>query len=558
MKRFLIAGLLACVVLSLPVRGEEGNSAVTVYVNAKAYTADARDRVVSAFAVGGGRFIKVGRRADMAGYERAGARVVDLHGAFVTPGLADGHFHGTGGGDNLSVADARSMEQLIATLRAAAADAPTDRPLLTNSDWHEAQFKEQRKPTTADLDQASLTVPIVVVRGGHSIFLNSAALRKYNITVNTTVPAGGSIERGPDGALTGELVDAAKQLVPLPKQKPLAEQDLIETQRRMNAFGVTAVRVPGSFRKGSIVDLYALAQGMEQEGKLTLRYTMLRPGPGVSDSSFETLQQGPQQNAGDEWVRIGGVKLWIDGGFEGAHFSEPYAEPYGKKGKFYGFAMMSPQKSRADVIRLNREGWRVAIHAAGDEGINQALAAMEAADAEKPIKGKHWSIEHGFIITPNEMKRMKALDVAASLQDHQYLAGPTQEKMWGGARAERVSPARSYWNAGLLVVGGTDAPVIPDNPFWSMYYFASRGSMSGRIYGADEAIASRTRLIRMFTINFARLIDAAQARGSIEPGKLADFAVLDTDLLTAPLTKLRDTKALATYVGGRRVYEAVR
>lgn len=548
--------LFAVTIIAVPARGQE--PPVTVYVNARVYTADDDDRVVGAFAVKGDRFVKVGARADMAAYEKAGAKVVDLNGAFVVPGLTDAHFHGTGGGENVSLADVRSMPELIATLRAAAAKAPADRPLLTNGDWHEAQLKEERKPTVADLDKASTTVPIVMVRGGHSIFLNSAALRKYNITTVTPVPAGGSVERGPDGELTGELVDAAKQLVPLPKQKPLSEQDLIDTQRRMNAFGVTAVRVPGAFRRGSILDVYAMAQQMEKEGRLTLRYTLLRPGPGRSESTVEALKTGPQQNAGNEWVRIGGIKLFVDGGFEGAHFSEPYAEPYGKNGTYYGIAVTSPEQTREDVVRLNRNGWNVAIHAAGDEGINQALSAMEAANAETSIKGRHWSIEHGFIVTPDQIKRMKALGVAASLQDHQYLAGSTEEKMWGHARAERVTPAKDYWNAGLLVVGGTDAPVIPDNPFWSMYYFASRESMRGRVYGVDQAITSRTRLIRMFTINFARLIDAARVRGSIEPEKLADFAVLDTDLLTSPVAKIRHTKAIATYVGGRRVYEAAK
>lgn len=529
---------------------------VTVYVNAKAFTADGADKVADAFAVEGDHFVKVGKRADMAAYEKAGAKVVDLKGAFVVPGLTDNHFHGIGGGDDVALANVRTMDELVATLRTAAATASTDKPLLTNSDWHEAQLKEQRKPTWVDLDKASATVPIIVVRGGHSIFLNSAALKKYGISEATPVPDGGSIERGPDGKLTGELVDTAKRLVPMPAPTPLSEKELLDTQQKMNGFGVTAVRVPGSFRKGQIVDVYALAQKMEQAGTLSLRYTMLRPGPGFAGGTAEALKTGPQQDAGDEWVRVGGIKLMVDGGFEAAHFTQPYAEPFGKNGTYYGIAVVAPEKTKTDVMALNRDGWRVAIHAAGDKGIDQALTAMEAANAETPIKGKLWAIEHGFVITPAELKRMKALEVSASLQDHQYLAGPTEEKMWGRERADRVTPTKSYWDAGLLVSGGTDAPVIPENPFWAMYYFASRDSISGGVYGPAEAVTSRQRLIKMFTINFAKMIGAEKVRGSIEPGKLADFAVLDTDLLAAPVVKIRDAKALATYVGGKQVYAA--
>lgn len=555
MIRIRTALLLAASTLTAPATAREGN-AVTVYVNAKAFTADSADRVVDAFAVEGDHFVRVGTRADMAPYEKAGASLVDLHGAFVVPGLTDNHFHGIGGGDDVALVNVRTMDELVAALRTAAQSAPTDKPLLSNSDWHEAQLKEQRKPTWADLDKASTTVPIIVVRGGHSIFLNSVALKKYGITKATPVPPGGSIERGPDGELTGELVDNAKKLVPMPAPTPLSEKELIDTQTKMNSFGVTAVRVPGAFRKGQILDVYALAQKMEQAGTLSLRYTMLRPGPGFAGGTAEALKTGPQQDAGDEWVRIGGVKLMVDGGFEAARFTQPYAEPFGKNGTYYGIAVVPPEKTRADVMQLNRDGWRVAIHAAGDAGIDQALTAMEAASAEKPIKGKLWAIEHGFVINPAELKRMKALDVTASLQDHQYLAGPTEEKMWGRQRADRVTPAKSYWDAGLLVTGGTDAPVIPENPFWAMYYFASRDSISGGAYGPAEAITSRQRLIRMFTINYARMIGAEKVRGSIEPGKLADFAVIDTDLLTAPVAKIRDAAAVATYVGGRQVFAA--
>jgi predicted amidohydrolase YtcJ len=141
-----------------------------------------------------------------------------------------------------------------------------------------------------------------------------------------------------------------------------------------------------------------------------------------------------------------------------------------------------------------------------------------------------------------------------SAQDHLYLAAPALKKYWGMDLASEVTPVKTYLDAGLLVAGGTDSPVIPFNPFWELYHFASRDTISDGVYGADQKIVSRALLLRLDTINYARLIGEEDHRGSIEPGKLADFAVLTDDFLTVPVEKIANMKALATYVGGREVY----
>lgn len=527
-----------------------------VFVNGKVYTADGKDDVVQAFAIDGDKFAAIGSDAQIRKLAGPQTKVVDLKGQFVMPGLTDDHFHGVGGGDGVALADVRSMPELIERLRVAAAKAAPGEIVVSNSDWHEAQLDERRKPTIADLDQASATVPIVVARGGHSLFLNSAALAMFGVDENTPSPAGGSIERTPDGKMTGELVDKAKSFVTLPPEAPMTLDDLIHTQKVMNAYGATAVRVPGAFFGGTIPGALKMAEQLRDQGRLTLRYTLLRAGPGFAGvGTLEALKTGPQQGEGDEWARIDGVKMAVDGGFEGAHFSHPYAEPYGKNGTYSGIALETPEKTREDVIALNNMGWRVAVHAAGDEGVEQALEAFEAADAVKPIKGKRWSLEHAFLFRAGQLERIKKLDVAMSLQDHLYLAAPSMEKFWGRKWAEDVSPAKTYMDEGLLVAGGTDAPVVPPSPIWALYHFASRDTINAGVFGKDEAMP-RPQVLRMFTINYAKLIGAEDIRGSIEPGKLADFAVFDTDLLSGPVADIRDAKALATYVGGRLVYTA--
>src|SRR6185436_12814327 len=140
---------------------------------------------------------------------------------------------------------------------------------------------------------------------------------------------------------------------------------------------------------------------------------------------------GVRPDEGDEWVRNGGIKLLVDGGFEGGWMSEPYEEPFGKGGRYTGLNVVPLSEFTALVKEANRDGWRVATHAVGDAAIDEVLTAYEAADAEHSIKGRRWSIEHAFLPREEHFARMKALELAISVQDHLYFAGPSLVKMWG-------------------------------------------------------------------------------------------------------------------------------
>jgi predicted amidohydrolase YtcJ len=181
------------------------------------------------------------------------------------------------------------------------------------------------------------------------------------------------------------------------------------------------------------------------------------------------------------------------------------------------------------------------------------LAAYEAADRERSIRDRRWTIEHLFIGRPDHYPRIRALGVVVSAQDHLYLAAPSLANYWGRARAEQVTPVRTFLDEKLLVAGGTDSPVIPYNPFWSMYHFITRETISDGVYGANQRIG-REDALRIFTINNARLTFEENVKGSIEPGKLADLVVLSGDYLTVPEKQIESLKALATMVGGRFVY----
>jgi predicted amidohydrolase YtcJ len=196
----------------------------------------------------------------------------------------------------------------------------------------------------------------------------------------------------------------------------------------------------------------------------------------------------------------------------------------------------------------------VATHAVGDAAIDLVLGAYEKANAERAIAARRWAIEHAFIGRPDHLPRMRALGVAISAQHHLYLAGPSLVKYWGAGRAAITTPVKLYLDAGLPVSSGSDAPVVPYPPLWTLYHFVTRDTITGGILGADQRV-SRQQALRMATINNAYLTMEERRKGSLEPGKLADLVMLDVDPLTCSDTELRDARVLMTMVGGRIVHQ---
>ena len=211
----LMTAVLTCAAGAAPAQSPP--PADIVFINGNVFTADDGDHVVQGFAVKGDRFVAAGTDDDVRRYAGPQTRVIDLKGRFVSPGITDDHFHNEGGGSGVDLSHVRSLGELLTTVANAAAAAPADAVIVSNSDWHEAQLKEQRLPTAEEIEQAAPGKPVVLVRGGHEYILNSTALKKWNVTKDTPVPAGGQISRNEAGELTGELFDEAKALVSLPR-----------------------------------------------------------------------------------------------------------------------------------------------------------------------------------------------------------------------------------------------------------------------------------------------------------------------------------------------------
>jgi predicted amidohydrolase YtcJ len=549
--RRLVLAVSAAALVAGTVQSQSRLADVAI-VNAKIYTVDQAFSTAEAVAIANGKFIAVGTNGEIRGYTGPSTKVFDLGGKTVIPGLADDHLHNAGGGDGVDLSRTRSLSEVLAKIADAVKRAGPGEVVTTNADWHEAQLKEQRLPYRKDLDTVAAATPVVVVRGGHEYILNSAALKKWNITKNTPVPPGGQVSRDRDGELTGELVDRAKGLVRLPPPPKPDEAYFIAEHKKLNAAGLTSIRYPGASP-----EQYRILQQMRDKGILTIRVNQLMRS--FEADTVDKLKAAIEswkvrQDEGDEWLRVGGVKLGVDGGFEGGWMTKPYAGEFSQGGEFRGINTLSQQPYTEMVVELDRQGWRVATHAVGDAAIDEVLIGYEAANASKSIVGRRWSIEHGFIPRADQFPRMKKLGLVISAQNHLYLAGPSLVKMWGPDRAGWTTPMRTYLDQGFVVAGGTDSSVVPYPPLWVFYHFVTRNTISGGVLGRGQKITRREAL-EVETINNAYLTFDEKVKGSIEPGKLADLVVLPEDIMTCPDETIESMNVLLTMVGGKVVFQ---
>ena len=511
--------------------------------------------VVEGIAIRDERIVAVGSDADVRQYLGPETHVIELEGRSVIPGLTDNHFHGIGGGVGVDLSKARSLPEVLGAIVARAVDTPPGEVIITNSDWHEGQLVEQRLPYRDDLDLATRDHPVVVIRGGHEYVLNSTALAYWGIDEGTQAVEGGRIGRYTDGRLNGELVDRAKDLVRLPSEPARSraeiQDELVASYSILSSRGITSIRYPGASP-----DMYDMLATLREEGRLNVRVDFLYRGPrsGSPEALEEVIKEWVQPESNDFWLRVGGVKLGVDGGFEGGLMREPYEEPWGEAGTFHGLQTV-PREDFFETVRvLHSGGWRVATHAVGDAAIDLVLDAYEAADAEFPIAPARWVIEHGFIPRNDQFPRMRDLGLAVSAQDHLYLAAPSLIEYWGQERAAWTTPVRAYLDAGIPLSLGTDSPVVPYDPWWVLHHFTTRETISAGVVGADQRI-SREEALRSATEGYAYLTFSEQDRGSLGVGKLADFAVTAEDYFACEDPCLETMLIDITVVGGRIVWE---
>ncbi len=264
---------------------------------------------------------------------------------------------------------------------------------------------------------------------------------------------------------------------------------------------------------------------------------------------------------GDDWLRIGGFKFMADGGVEAAYLNDPYRIVEGEQNDpaYVGKLILPPggMDELRQMLEIAAErGWQVQVHVVGDAAIDAIVGVVAEVAAKHPIADRRWTMMHVFLPSEAALATMRRLNLRATVQDHPVKLGHNMIRYWGEERAARAIPVRSILAAGIPAGGGTDAPVVDWNPFESIWWMVTRRihAQGGiRVLGPDEAIG-REEALRLYTMGSAETCFMEAKTGSLEPGKLADIAVLTADPLTVPEDAIREIRACLTIVGGRVVH----
>ncbi len=544
--------------------------------NGKIVTVDEDFSIADAVAVSGDRIIAVGSSAKILPMAGAKTEQVDLQGRTLIPGLIDSHVHPVGAATyefDHEVPDVQTIDEALAYIKSRA-------ELLPEGDWIRVQqmfitrLQEQRFPTREELDRVAPLNP-VVYRTGPDLAVNSLALSLSGIDESYTLPpeSTGKIERDHDGKLNGIIRGASDVIKYKSSEAGPTDADrkrlLVELMRDYNSVGITSISDRNS--NDSAIGLY---EQLRDDGELSVRvfvYYGINPAedPDKIRESIETLAKHPLREYDNMlWVR--GVKVFLDGGMltGSAYMREPWgiSKIYSINDPEYRGTLKIDPERLYQVSRLVIEnGLQMTAHSVGDGAVENLIDAYEQVNKTTPIRDHRPCITHCNFMSAAAIERMKTLGIVADLQPAWlYLDGATLLKQFGEKRTEYFQPYRSLFDAGVIVGCGSDhmqkigslRSVNPYNPFLGMWITLSRRPRRTDATLHEEQRITREQAIRLYTINNAILSFEEKEKGSIEVGKLADFAVLDRDLLTCGLDEIRETKVLRTYLGGKLVYRA--
>jgi predicted amidohydrolase YtcJ len=537
----------------------EGQDADLVVFNAKVYTVDPRSPKAQAFAVKAGRFTAVGSTPEMKALIGKGTQTLDAKQMTIVPGFIDCHNHAPGEVllyevivGNPYVVEFVTIDSIVEKLRSKAAQTPP-------GTWVEGYFfddtkvKDNRLLNVHDLDKVSKAHPVVVHhRGGHTSFYNSKALEMADINKNTPNTLGGTYDRDTNGDLNGRVTDRARAPFAKAGKRPAytAEQTLQRSReglafisKQFVRYGVTSVHHEGG-------DLFALQQ-VRASGNLLHRVSYETNGKVLE----AMIAGGIQTGFGDEWIRLGATsEHTVDGSF--SERTMALSTPYpGVTPPYKGNITETQADLNAWIERVHRAGIQVNCHANGDVAIDMVMTAVERAQKLFPRTDARPKITHCTQINDDLVRRIKAAGaVPAAFTSYAYY-NSDKFKYYGEEMMKHCMAYRSFLDAGIVAAAGSDFSPGPFDPRMAIQGMATRTGWDGKTWGANQRISVEEAL-RVNTINGAYNSHEEAIKGSITPGKLADFVVLSDDLFTVDKEKIKDLQIVRTVVGGSTVYQA--
>lgn len=556
MRRLLF--LFAAAALQLAC--EAPQQADLVLTNGQLHTLEPTRPLVAALAVRDGRIIELGDTSEILPHIGEGTEVVDLAGAHVYPGFTDSHAHLLRIGErelSFNLDDVTSLADLQQRLRQQIEEYPAG-AWITGRGWIETHWPEPEFPDRDDLDAVAPANPVVLTRAdGHALVANSLALEAAGITAASEAPFGGEILRDADGRPTGMLVDKAMALLTriMPESEIAAEKAYIVGARRSARYGWTQVQDAGSTLERS-----RLLRRLADEGRLDVRVYSAIKGP--SESTREFLKEGPMLDAADGMFVRRAIKVSVDGalGSRGAALLESYADADTR-----GLITWTEEELLPLYRKALRRGIQVETHAIGDRANRYVLDLYEQVFDEIPpeqraVEQPRWRIEHAQVLAPEDLPRFAELGVIPSMQASHAIGdlyfAPAR---LGQERLEAAYAWRDLLDSGVIIPGGSDAPVEAGDPRIEFYAAVARAGLEDGFQGEGwhpEQAMTREEALKSLTLWPAMAAFQEDRRGSLARGKLADLTVLAGDLMSMPLEEIPDTPILMTVVHGRIVHDA--
>jgi len=557
----LLLLLVGVLLVSLTAVQPRVAPADVVFKNGNVYTANDKAPHAEAIAVKADRIVFVGTNAAVQAYVGSNTRVVDLHGNTVFPGFTDSHQHLSGVGlreMTLNLEGTTSLEDFLAKVKERV-DQVKPGEWVTGRGWIETHWQPPVFPTRWDLDKVSPNNPVILGRAdGHGAVANSAALSLAGVDKNTPNPFGGEISKDKQsGEPNGMLLDAAQGLVRRkvpPTSVADAERAVVLGVKRNIELGWTQIQDAG----GTYADVDTFKK-LYTAGTIKLRIYKAVYGPGPNATRL--MNEGPTIGAFENRFTLRSIKVVSDGalGSRGAALLAPYSDAPDTS----GFLTVKAEDLRPMLVDALRKGIQVETHAIGDRANRFILDEYEAAlkavpPGERKVAEPRWRVEHAQIVNPADIPRFAKLGIIPSMQPSHAIG----DLFFAPSRlgVERLAGSyawESFIKSGVVVPGGSDAPVERGEPMIEFYAAVARKDQkgfSGEGWHPEEAV-TREQALKMFTLWPAYAAFEEKLRGSIEVGKLADLTILSADIMKIPEAEILKTRCVMTVINGEIVFE---
>ena len=566
----LLVGMVASPQQWPPKREVPGGPADTLYYNGKIITLWDERPVVESMTVSSGRVLDVGTTQVVGRKTGPRTRQVNLHGMTVLPGLIDSHVHPIKAALAEEDGEIPVLQSFDAVRRHIEAQ-PAGEDLIFVPKVYSTRLQERRYPDRWEIDEYSEDRP-VMLDNGYAAVLNSAALELAGISAEIPDPSNGKLVRNAAGEPTGLIIGARQLVTALLEARTYSQRQMVVALAAMQSAykraGLTSVIDRSQSAAG-----FRAYQHLWQEDKLQVRTSVTRVVNAerpIQEVLAEIEGIGAVTGHGDEMFRVGSLKVVLDGGILlGTAYMRT---PYGQNTQVYGFEdpnyrgelRISPEDLELIVSLAARLGWQMTAHTTGGGSTDVLLDAYEAVNRKTPITDRRFTLTHANFLSGEAIRRAAALGIVVDMQPAWYhFDGPALAGVLGPSRMGTLQPYRSIIDAGVVVAGGSDhmikfdarKSVNPYDPFFGMWMAVTRTAADGSVHNPEQRI-SREEALRMWTLNAAYLTFEEDVKGSLEPGKYADFVIVDRDILTCTDNELRDTGVLATTLGGLEVYSA--